>query len=214
VSVKNDLDDLVECLKEQFPVSDLIKFNILKYVEDDEGKDTDEVVFKYSFIKKGGLLLVPSFDLYSNLVTGFRIRATHPEKWMIDAHMKEVQFTANEIINPLPFGMGYKMLKDAKEINVFEGHPDALASIEAGSKFPFLAIPGVNNVDQAHLGLLTGKKVNIYFDQDNAGQEGAKRLAEMLEAAGAGPRVKTWDSSMGGDVNEALINGNASKLFS
>jgi DNA primase len=138
---------------------------------------------------------------------------------MIEKKIKELQVSCVDIVKPLPFGMGYKMLKDVDScIFATEGHPDALAiptNVKECNSTYFMAIPGVNGIagNQEVLGLLKGRIVYICFDQDKAGQDGAEKFAKMLQAAGAIPIIKLWDQKLGDDINNLRINGNIGKVF-
>ena len=141
-----------------------------------EKDDNGEFKLSFNYVKKGGILIVPSFDLYSNMVTGFMLRPTHPEQWMKDRHMKEIQLSNTSLIFPIPFGLTYYSLKKFNEFYVTEGHPDGLALPDNGEDEKgrgFFSIPGVNGLSESHLGLLRDKKVIICFDQDRAGQKSA-----------------------------------------
>ena len=136
--------------------------------------DNGEFKLSFNYVKKGGILIVPSFDLYSNMVTGFMLRPNKPEQWMKDRHMKEIQLSNTSLIFPIPFGLTAYSLKKFNEFYVTEGHPDGLALPDNGENEKgrgFFSIPGVNGLSESHLGLLKGKKVIICFDQDRAGQK-------------------------------------------
>ena len=154
----------------QFPME------LLELVGFAKKDDNGEFKLSFNYVKKGGILIVPSFDLYSNMVTGFMLRPTHPEQWMKDRHMKEIQLSNTSLIFPIPFGLTYYSLKKFNEFYVTEGHPDGLALPDNGENEKgrgFFSIPGVNGLSESHLGLLKGKKVIICFDQDRAGQKSA-----------------------------------------
>ena len=138
--------------------------------------DNGEFKLSFNYVKKGGILMVPSFDLYTNMITGFMLRPTHPAQWMKDRHIKEIQLSNTSLIFPIPFGLTYYSLKKFNEFYVTEGHPDGLALPDNGEDEKgrgFFSIPGVNGLSESHLGLLKGKKVIICFDQDRAGQKSA-----------------------------------------
>ena len=148
---------------------------LVGFAKKDEDKDEFRLSFNH-YIKQGGFLMVPSFDLYTNMVTGFMLRPTHPAQWMKDRHIKEIQLSNTSLIFPIPFGLTYYSLKKFNEFYVTEGHPDGLALPDNGEDEKgrgFFSIPGVNGLSESHLGLLKGKKVIICFDQDRAGQKSA-----------------------------------------
>ncbi len=166
-----DFDTILKEALEIFPTDILVLVGLIK-------EDDSEIGFKlsFSYVKKGGLLLVPSFDLYSNTVTGFMLRPTHPEQWMKDSHMKEIQLSNTAIIFPLPFGLTYSSIKNHNVFYGTEGHPDAVAlpgNVEGEEDRAFFSLPGVNGLDESHLGLLRGKEVIICYDQDAAGKKAA-----------------------------------------
>ena len=174
LSVK-DFPTLVQILKDRYPKEDLLEFGI---IHDDESKTPGE--FKLNYVQKGGLLLVPSFDLYSDMVTGYMARPTHPPKWMQENHMKEIQISQPHIIKPLPFGLTHEMLtSDTPFVLGTEGHPDGLVfpeSIEVlGKTYPVyvVSVPGTHGYSDEMLGLLRGKTFLLAYDQDESGRKGA-----------------------------------------
>ncbi|WP_418181318.1 toprim domain-containing protein (plasmid) [Aliarcobacter lanthieri] len=170
LSVEN-FDEIFDKATALFPIEIL---ELVGFVKRNDEKNEFRLSFNY--IKQGGILIVPSFDLYTNMVTGFMLRPTHPEKWMKDRHMKEIQLSNTSLIFPIPFGLTYYSLKKFNEFYVTEGHPDGLALPDNGKDEKgrgFFSIPGVNGLNESHLGLLRDKKVIICFDQDRAGQKSA-----------------------------------------
>lgn len=231
-----------------FPVEDLLTFSVFK-----ERKGQNRFTFDY--IDRGGLLFVPSFDLYNDLVTGFMVRPTNPPEWMKKRGVKELQLSTTDIVKPLPFGLDHELVKEADTVYLTEGHPD-LASIP-GSCFG-VASPGTHGLADFQLSLLRDKKVRLVYDQDFSGKkaehgyvqikigdsreeflltdEGSEKFksrirqlsAEDIECDTAfykGLRQKlliagvedvevfAWDKSLGGDLNDLLINGNIDKVF-
>ncbi|MFY4796943.1 hypothetical protein ACOTVS_10490 [Aliarcobacter butzleri] len=169
LSVEN-FDDVFNKAIALFPIE------ILELVGFVKRNDNNEYKLSFNYVKKGGILIVPSFDLYSNMITGFMLRPTHPEQWMKNRHMKEIQLSNTSIIHPIPFGLTYHSLKKFDEFYVTEGHPDGLAlpgNVKDEKENGFFSIPGVNGLNESHLGLLKGKKINICFDQDKTGQKSA-----------------------------------------
>lgn len=166
-----DFDSVLKDALSIFPLDSLVLVGLIK-----EDGESNEKRLSFDYVKKGGVLLVPSFDLYSNTVTGFMLRPTHPEQWMKDRHMKEIQLSNTSIVYPLPFGLTFSSLKNHNEFYVTEGHPDALAlpgNVENEPSKAFFSLPGVNGLSEAHLGLLKGKKIILCFDQDEAGKKAA-----------------------------------------
>ena len=168
------VEDFDTVLKDALNIFPLETLELVGLVKIDE--KTSEPKLSFNYVRKGGLLLVPSFDLYSNTVTGFMLRPTQPEQWMKDRHMKEIQLSNTSIIYPLPFGLTYSSIKNHNEFYVTEGHPDALAlpgNVEGQEDRAFFSLPGVNGLCESHLGLLRGKRVILCFDQDEAGKKSA-----------------------------------------
>lgn len=162
-----DVDEVIEKMRKIFPEEDLLKFSILK--KHDDGN----ITFKFSFLKSGGLLIVPSFDLYNNMTTGFMIRPTHPTKWMKEKGTKELQLSTPSTVKPLPFGLTCQALRDHSVFYFCEGHVD-LASIPDNLKTlsrAGIASPGTHGLRDYMLGLFRGKKVVLVYDQDFSGQK-------------------------------------------
>lgn len=169
-----DFDTIFKEALEIFSEDILLLVGLIKWVEKED--KTKELNISFHYVKKGGLLIVPSFDLYSNTVTGFMLRPTHPEQWMKDKHMKEIQLSNTSIIFPLPFGLTYSSLKNHNVFYGTEGHPDALAlpgNVEGEEDRAFFSLPGVNGLNETHLGLFKGKKIILCYDQDEAGKKAA-----------------------------------------
>lgn len=165
-----DFDTVLKQALEVFPKEVLELVGLIKI--DESGK----LRLSFDYVKKGGLLMVPSFDLYSNTVTGFMLRPTQPEQWMIDKHMKEIQLSNTSLIYPLPFGLTYSSLKNHEVFYGTEGHPDAVAlpgNVEGEEDRAFFSLPGVNGLHEPHLGLFKGKKIVLCYDQDKAGKKAA-----------------------------------------
>ena len=68
LSVEN-FDDIYSKAIALFPIEIL---ELVGFAKKDE--DKDEFRLSFNYIKQGGILMVPSFDLYSNMVTGFMLR--------------------------------------------------------------------------------------------------------------------------------------------
>ena len=183
-----DYDLLLDELKKHFPEEDLIEFGLVRPYEDGE-KTPGE--FKLNFIKNGGLLLVPSFDLYSNMVTGFMARPTYPPEWLKKKKIKEFQISKTDLIKPLPFGLTYEMLaSDVPFFFVTEGHPDGLALPETieidGKTHPVycVSVPGTDGYSVEMLGLFRGKLAVLAYDQDEAGRIGAHGSVALQSSQG------------------------------
>lgn len=159
-----------------------------------------------------GLVVIPNFDLYTNMVTGLKFRKTKIKTWIDkegkeQKEQKEPEFSFKRIAHPLPYLLTREaLINKAMRFRFFEGQKD-LHSMPAKSFCCDIAIPGVNGISEEFLGLFKGRIVELWFDQDEAGQDGAMKLKEKLEKAGAIVINKTWDITIGKDVNEVLNNG-------
>jgi len=83
---QEDIKEVLALLKKYFGEKDLLAFGVLK-------EKKNGIVFSFNYIKDGGLLMVPSFDLYTDMVTGFLVRPTHPADWMRERGVKELQLS-------------------------------------------------------------------------------------------------------------------------
>lgn len=195
----NDLKRLLELLEQHFPVEDLIKFKLYN----DANAKFEPLTWKYG----SNVLVIPSFDLYSDMVNGFMLRPTEKRSW----GPKEFQISCQDIVDAFPFAMNYNMFDNpsCSEIYFCEGHIDGFSLNDKN----FVAIPGVHSYKVEWLGLFKDKKCFIAFDADDPGIKGAKILAEELAKAGAIVEVIYWDSNLGNDLNELLINGNIKKVL-
>lgn len=205
---KTDIPPLVKQLTEQFPFEELVRFGVLA-----EKGSFKQVVTE-------GLIVIPNFDLYSNLCTGLKYRKTKYAKWIdkdgveqSDKNNKEPELSFGRIANPLPYHLTRESLLDESIIfRFFEGQKD-LHSMPLKKEVCDVAIPGTNGISQETLGLFKGRIVELYFDQDEEGQKGALILKTYLESAGAIVINKTWDVNLGGDVNDVLQAGNILKII-
>lgn len=165
IHYQNDMDNLVTHLCSLFPIDDLIMFGI---VNDDKHK------FAHSFkhFSFEGFCVIPSFDLYSNMVTGLKLRNTKLADWQ-DENMKEPELSFRRIASPLPYGLTRDALLDKNAVlRLFEGSVDSF-SIPSLKNHYEVAIAGVNGLSKEDFGLFRNKKVEIWFDQDEAGQRTA-----------------------------------------
>ena len=207
-----DIPEMMKHLQKLFPKEDLIKYGVMH----------DENHYFANQFKVGvedGLVVVPNFDLYTNMCTGLKFRKTKlrtrtdkkTNEIIVDS-IKEPEFSYGRIANPLPYHLTrVAMLDKSISFRFFEGQKD-LHSMPSKRGVCDIAIPGVNGIKEEMLGLFTGRNVELYFDQDSAGQEGAEKLKELLEKAGVNVTAKAWDSSLGVDVNDVLRNGNIQSI--
>ena len=205
---KTDIPNLIKHLETLFSIEDLVKYGVLN-----EEKHT----FKQSI--EEGLVVIPNFDMYSNMCTGLKYRKTKLKSWIdkdnnlvVDSN-KEPEFSYGRIANPLPYHLTRDALLDESiTFRFFEGQKD-LHSMPFKIGVCDIAIPGVNGISQEMIGLFTGRIVELYFDQDKAGQEGAMKLKAYLEKAGAIVINKKWNLSYGADVNEVLQNNRIQNII-
>jgi DNA primase len=187
---QKQLKYVVDRMRAYFPEKDLLEFGILKE-RDGENK------FVFHYVDRGGLLFVPSFDLYSDMVTGFMVRPTHPPKWMKTNGVKELQLSKTDIIKPLPFGLSNNSLRKNNTFYLTEGHMD-LASIPGNTEKitrAGVASPGTHGFTDEMLGLFRGKKVVLVYDQDMSGKK-AEFGYTLLKA---------------GDIQEEYLENNEGK---
>jgi len=148
--------------------------------------------FKYNF---SNFSVIPSFDIYSNLITAIRLRNLYPSK------IKEIEISHARIANPLPFGITREKLKKYNTFYFTEGHIDALSlGLEN-----FVAVEGVNSFNTNNLNIFKNKKIFILFDQDNAGIKGAQRLLNIMQNLNIESKLIKWDKDFGKDINELLL---------
>jgi len=190
---QDDLKEVLVLMKKYFGDKDLLEFGILK-------EDKDNLVFSFDYINKGGLLMVPSFDLYTDMVTAFMVRPTHPAEWMKKRGLKELQLSKSHIIKPLPFGLTCKALKENNEFFITEGHPD-LASIPGNINGDLeragIASPGTHGFREEMMSLLRGKKVVLVYDQDFSGQKAELGYHELVYSAPEEKRLEFLDTKDG-----------------
>ncbi len=104
-------------------------------------------------------------------------------------------------------------LKKNDELILCEGELDAL-TLES---FEFSAITagGVTAFKKQFIPLLKDKKITICFDTDSAGQEGAKRVSEMLATAGIETYILTLPEMQDGkDIGDYFKLGHTADEFS
>jgi 5S rRNA maturation endonuclease (ribonuclease M5) len=208
-----DIKPMIEHLKTIFSIEDLVKYGVIH---------EENHYFSHQFKNdvQEGLVVVPNFDLYTSMCTGLKFRKTKLNSWVdktskelvIDKN-KEPEFSFGRIANPLPYHLTRDALLNPEiEFGFFEGQKD-LHSMPSRNGVCDVAIPGVDGINEEMLGLFKGRKVTLYFDQDEEGQKGAMKLKLLLEKAGAIVENKTWDIQLGADVNEVLQNGNILKIM-
>jgi len=161
---------------------------------------------------------VPSFDLYTDLLTGAMLRPIVKPK----NGAKEWALNKPSLLEPVPFALNHDVLEADEPIWITEGSVDGLS---LGASRVFAAIPGVNGISDEMLGLFEGKVVVIAFDQDRAGQEAAlgytdsqgklhEGLLHRLYKAGAVKvLVAKWNVEFGKDLNDLLKNGALNKII-
>ncbi len=160
-------EDITKLIRELevFPLEDLIEFAV---INDANHK------FPLQWRQLKNTLLVPAFDIYSDLVEGFMLRPIDGTNAWFKG--KESRLSVPSILKPLPFGIGYKILSGKCDIYITEGHVDALS---LPSELCFIAAPGVQSFEQKQLGVLSNRNIVIAFDQDEAGQKAAWGYTEI-----------------------------------
>jgi len=240
---KKDVDSLMKKLLKVFPAEDLVEFGVIN--------DTEHKSHPLEWKNLINIAVIPSFDIYTDLVEGFMLRPVDDSNAWFKG--KEKRLSVPSIAKPLPFGIGFRLLSKKCDIYITEGHIDALS---LPSSYCFIAAPGVNTFEDEQLGLLKGRNIKLVFDQDEAGQkaawgyfevsfldqkmtilksqkddlEGMKRIFEsqgidiqirehegfrdkLLKAGAKSVEVVSWDSELGKDVNELLLNKHLDKVF-
>lgn len=277
----SDINQLLKQLTSTFNVNDLITFGIIN-------DSTHKQPFSFKHSSEEGFCVIPNFDLYSNMIHGLKLRNTKLASWQSKS-MKEPELSYRRIANPLPYGLTMDAFINNMTFRMFEGQVD-MFSLPPKNGYCDIAIPGVNGIQITQLGLFKDRNVEIWFDQDNAGQIGAvgaikinikgefendfktqslidelkkvrkldvlvetidnkvvfkeiripnnesgtlvaqtvktilsrreltfnetiqTGLKQELEKAGAIVNVKEWNTALGSDVNEVLLNGNIAKI--
>ncbi|WP_270986024.1 toprim domain-containing protein [Campylobacter upsaliensis] len=185
-----DIKELEALLLKNFPLQDLRKFKVFH---------KEKEAWNYAF----NVAVVPNFDLYSNLLTGFSLRA-------IDSTykgVKEVNINCNDICPILPFNLTYAKLKLCEKVILCEGHIDALSGgqyYKQDGKALFVSFGGAFCIKEEVLTLLKGKKVFICFDKDEAGLRGQNALSKSLSLLEINHSILTWDNHLGKDLNDLL----------
>ncbi|WP_270969903.1 toprim domain-containing protein [Campylobacter upsaliensis] len=185
-----DIKELESLLLKNFPLEDLRKFKVFH---------KEKEAWNYAF----NVAVIPNFDLYSNLLTGFSLRA-------IDSTykgVKEVNINCNDICPILPFNLTYAKLKLCEKVILCEGHIDALSGgqyYKQDGKALFVSFGGAFCIKEEVLTLLKGKKVFICFDKDEAGLRGQNALSKSLSLLEINHSVLTWDNHLGKDLNDLL----------
>lgn len=195
-----DIKTLTGQLNKNFPLEDLIEFGII-----------NDAAHKFPFQWKQlkNTLLIPAFDIYTDLIEGFMLRPIDKSNSWFKG--KEKRLSIPHILKPLPFGMGYKMLSATCDIYITEGHVDAFS---LPHELCFVAVPGVQAFEIEQLGLLRGRNIKLCFDQDEAGQEAGIELQKNLLKAGVNSvEILSWDKKLGKDLNDLLVNGHLLNLF-
>lgn len=165
LSYENDLEPLISKMCSLFPIEDLISFGVIN-------SDTHKFAHSFKHFSLDGFCVIPSFDLYSNMVTGLKLRNTKLADWQ-EKSMKEPELSFGRIASPLPYGLTRDAILDDKSvIRLFEGSVDSF-SIPSLSNTYDIAIAGVNGLSKEDFGLFRNKRVEIWFDQDDAGQKSA-----------------------------------------
>lgn len=162
LSMSNDVPNLISYLTSKFPLADLVKFGILNDAN-------HKVPYSFKHFSEEGFIVIPNFDLYSNLILGLKLRNTKLAEWQ-NSSMKEPELSYGRIASPYPYGLNIDALKENYDFRFFEGQID-MFSIPEKDNVCDLAIPGVYGLKQEQLGLFKGKKIELWYDQDDAGQK-------------------------------------------
>ncbi len=186
---KEDSFNLTDKLLNLFDYKYLNQFGILH-----KGK------FKFSF---SSFTVIPSFDLYSNLLTALRFRNIYPGKF------KELEMSNKRFLNPLPYPLTLNKLKKFDTFYFTEGHIDALSL----KKINVVGVEGIGSFNPINFSYFKGKTIILAFDKDKAGLQGSLNLAKKVREYDVNVKFLNWDAKYGKDINELLINGNLDKTF-
>ena len=164
----------------------------------------EKFIFKNGHFRyKGDFAIIPSFDIYSNLLTAIRLRYIDPNK-----QPKEIEVSYQRIANPLPYPLNREKLQKFNTFYFCEGHIDGLSlGVEN-----FVAIEGVNSLNPYKLGLFKEKNIIIAFDKDKAGVEGAKKLSFYLKKLNIKHQFLLWDVDKK-DINELKQSNLLHKVY-
>ncbi|MBK1973015.1 toprim domain-containing protein [Campylobacter sp. TTU-622] len=194
----NNIKELENLLKKYFPMEDLIEFKIF---------NKEKQTWRYAF----NVAFVPNFDLYSNMIVSFSLRA-------IDSTYngaKEVNISCSNIVFAMPFGLENKLLKECEKVVITEGHIDCLSAknyYSQDSKTLFISFAGTFSFREEILTIFKGKKVVLCFDKDEAGLNGEKSLSEKLNLLKITNYSLTWDIAFGKDLNDLLLANKMSSI--
>lgn len=165
----------------------------------------------------GDVCFVPSFDLYTDTLTGAMLRPLiKPKKGQ-----KEFSLNQPKLVSPIPFKLCRDILLADVPIWFTEGSVDGLSLDDDKA---FASIPGVNGLSDELLGLFTNKVVILALDQDRAGQDAANGYYDseekwqdglkqrLLKAGAKKVLIAQWDKSLGKDLNDLRVNGHLDKI--
>lgn len=183
------------------------KFGIEKLIEFGFYNASDAKWRPLSFKFDADMCFVPSFDLYSDTLTGAMLRPVEKPK----NGAKEWSLNRPDLVAPVPFAVTRECLLDTETpMYITEGHIDGLSL----GKNKFAAIPGVHSFKEEDLGLFEGQSVCIAFDMDRAGKDAALELKQkLLRARASKVIIVEWDESLGKDLNDLLLNGQIKKIL-
>lgn len=165
----------------------------------------------------GDVCFIPSFDLYSDTLTGAMLRP------LIKPANGQKEFSLNQprLVSPIPFMLTPDILMSNNPIWITEGSVDGLSLGEDKASAP---IPGVNGLPDELLGLFIGKVVILALDQDDAGQKAAIGYTDpqgtwhdglkqrLLKAGAKNVLIAKWDIEHGKDINDLRQNGHLDKI--
>jgi len=186
---KKDSYELSENLLKLFDEKSLFRFGVFF-----KGK------FKFIF---SHFNVIPSFDIYTNLITALRFRNNLPFK------PKELELSYQRFLNPLPYPLTLEKLKKFDTFYFTEGHIDALSL-----KIPnVVGVEGTGSFKEINFQFFQNKTIIIAFDKDKAGFEGSVKLAKKAQKHNVKTKFLNWNPKYGKDINELLINGYLNKTY-
>lgn len=172
------------------------------------------LAFKHNWT--GPHCFVPSFDLYSNMLTGAMLRPVIKPK----NGAKEFSLSIPNLVSPVPFAITNDSFKNDLPFLITEGSVDGLSFGEVFQSVNIASIPGVNSISEELFGLFRGKKVILALDMDRAGRDAAFGYEDsqkiwhdglkqkLLKAGATAVKILEWDEKHEcKDLNDLLKKG-------
>lgn len=140
-------------------------------------------------------VLFPYFE--GTDIVGFKVRNRHEKKFYVDGQIRSAGLFGSHVFP-----------KGGKFLTITEGEYDALAAFQlTGSKWPVVSIKNgaaaaLRDCQAAFEYIDSFEQVVICFDNDKAGQDAAKQVADLI-----GAKAKVFKSAKYKDANDYLTDG-------